>query len=88
MKEEEKLNEPYSVNDYIKQQMKDNAAFNQGFNLGRQLAFSNQHIQIERIESTIKVNKFLSNIKRENIVDIKPMEHNTYLVIYTKEDEQ
>lgn len=86
MKEEE-LNKPYSMNDYIKQQMKDNAAFNQGFNLGKQSAFSNQYVQIERIESTAKVNKFLSNIPRENIVDIKPMEHNTYLVIYTKGDE-
>lgn len=86
MKEEE-LNKPYNVDDYIKQQIKDNAAFNQGFNLGKQSAFSNQHVQIERIESVTKVNKFLSNIKRENIVDIKPMEHNTYLIIYTKEDE-
>jgi len=58
------------------------------FQQGKQITFSNQYVQIERIESVTKVNKFLSNIKRENIVDIKPMEHNTYLVIYTKEDEQ
>lgn len=86
--ESDNVNELYSVNDYIKQQMKDNAAFNQGFNLGKQSAFSNQHIQIQRIEGRGNTNDFLLGIPRENVIDIKPMEHNTYLVIYTEEEHE
>ena len=82
------LAELYSVNDYIKQQMKDDAAFNQGFNLGKQSAFSNQHVQIQRIEGQSNTNDFLLSIPRENIIDIKPMEHNTYLIIFAEEERE
>ena len=76
------------MNEYIKQQMKDNEAFYQGFNLGRQSAFSNQHVQIQRIEGQGNTNDFLLSIPKENIIDIKPMEHNTYLVIYAEEEHE
>ncbi len=82
MKESDKINE------YIKQQMKDNEAFNQGFSLGRQSAFSNQHVQIQRIEGLGNTIDFLSSIPKENIIDIKPMEHNTYLIIYAEEEHE
>lgn len=77
-----------SVDEYIKQQMKDNEAFNQGFNFGRQSAFSNQHVQIQRIEGEGNTNEFLLGIPRENVIDIKSMEHNTYLVIYAEEEHE
>ena len=82
---EEKLTELNSVNDYIKQQMKDNAAFNQGFNLGKQSAFSNQCIQIQKFDSVCNTNEFLKNIPKENIIKIEPLENNTYLVTYSEE---
>ena len=82
---EEKLTELNSVNDYIKQQMKDNAAFNQGFNLGKQSAFSKQCIQIQKFDSVCNTNEFLKNIPKENIIKIEPLENNTYLVTYSEE---
>lgn len=85
---EEKLIELNSVSEYLKQQMKDNKSFNQAFNLGRQSAFSNQHVQIQRIEGQGNTNDFLLSIPRENIIDIKPMEHNTYLIIYAEEEHE
>ena len=48
----------------------------------------NQHVQIQRIEGQSKTNKFLLGIPKENIIDIKPMEHNTYLVIYAEEEHE
>ena len=77
-----------NANEYIIQQMKDNEAFNQGFNLGKQSAFSNQHVQIQRIEGLGNTNDFLLGIPKENIIDIKPMEHNTYLIIYAEEEHE
>ena len=82
------MKESDKINDYVKQQMKDNAAFNQGFNFGKQSAFSNQHVQIQRIEGQGNTNDFLLSIPRENIIDIKPMENNTYLVIYAEEEHE
>lgn len=40
--------------------------------------YAKQHIQIQRIEGQGNVNNFLLSIPRENVIDIKPMEHNTY----------
>jgi hypothetical protein len=77
--------ESYEVNKYIKQQMKDNAAFNQGFNLGRQTAFCGQCIQIQKFDSVHSTNEFLKNISKENIIKIEPLENNTYLVTYSEE---
>lgn len=74
-----------SVNDYIKQQMKDNAAFNQGFNFGKQSAFSGQCIQIQKFDSVHNTNEFLKNIPKENVIKIEPLENNTYLVTYSEE---
>ena len=74
------------LTDKINEEIQYTKDCNQAFQLGKESAFSNQHVQIERIESVTKVNKFLSNIKRENVIDIKPMEHNTYLVIYAEEN--
>ena len=82
---EEKLTELTSVNEYLKQQMKDNAAFNQGFNFGRQSAFSGQCIQIQKFDSVHNTNEFLKNIPKENIIKIEPLENNTYLVTYSEE---
>lgn len=48
--------------------------------------YAKQHIQIQRIEGQGNVNNFLLSIPRENVIDIKPMKHNTYLVIYAKEE--
>ena len=84
---EEKVTKPYSVNEYLKQQMKDNALFNQWFNLGKQSAFSNQFVQIQKFDSVHSTNKFLKDIPRENIIEIKPLENNTYLVIYGEDKE-
>lgn len=50
--------------------------------------YAKQHIQIQRIEGQGNVNNFLLSIPRENVIDIKPMEHNTYLVIYAKEEHE
>ena len=74
-----------SVNKYIKQQMKDNAAFNQGFNFGKQSAFSGQCIQIQKFDSVYNTNEFLKTIPKENVIEIKPLEYNTYLVTYSEE---
>lgn len=49
-------------------------------------AFNNHYVQIQRLESVHDANKFLKDIPKENVIDVKPMENNTYLVIYTKED--
>jgi hypothetical protein len=65
--------------------MEDNAAFNQGFNLGRQTAFCGQCIQIQKFDSVHSTNKFLKNISKENIIKIEPLENNTYLVTYSEE---
>ena len=61
---------------------------NQAFQLGKESAFSNQHVQIQRIEGKSNTNDFLLGIPRENVIDIKPMEHNTYLVIYAEEEHE
>lgn len=74
-----------SMNECIKQQMKDNAAFNQGFNLGRQSAFSGLCLQIQKFDSVHNTNKFLKTIPKENVIEIKPLENNTYLVTYSEE---
>ena len=79
------MKELYSVNDYIKQQINDDAAFNQGFNFGRQSAFSNQCLQIQKFDSVHNTNKFLKTIPKENIIKIEPLENNTYLVTYSEE---
>ena len=50
--------------------------------------YAKQHIQIQRIEGQGNVNNFLLSIPRENVIDIKPMEYNTYLVIYAKEEHE
>lgn len=81
---EEVLTELNNMNKYIEQQK----VFNQGFNLGKQSAFSNQHVQIQRIEGQGNTNDFLLSIPRENIIDVKPMEHNTYLIIYAEEEHE
>lgn len=73
------------TNEYIKQQINDNAAFNQGFNLGRQSAFSGLCIQIQKFDSVHNTNKFLKTIPKENIIKIEPLENNTYLVTYSEE---
>ena len=83
--EEEKLTESNSVNEYLKQQMKDNVLFNQWFNLGKQSAFSGLCIQIQKFDSVYKTNEFLKNIPKENIIKIEPLENNTYLVTYSEE---
>jgi hypothetical protein len=82
---EEKLTELNSVNEYLKQQMKDNALFNQWFNLGKQSAFSGQCIQIQKFDSVHNTNEFLKNIPKENVIKIEPFENNTYLVTYSEE---
>lgn len=82
---EGKLIELNSVNEYIKQQMKDNALFNHWFNLGKQSAFSGQCIQIQKFDSVHNTNKFLKTIPKENIIKIEPLENNTYLVTYCEE---
>ena len=73
------------TNEYIKQQINDNAAFNQGFNFGRQSAFSGLCLQIQKFDSVHNTNKFLKNIPKENVIEIKPLENNTYLVTYSEE---
>lgn len=45
-----------------------------------------KHIQIQRLDSVVNANKFLMTISKDDVVDIKPMENNTYLVIYASED--
>lgn len=47
-----------------------------------------EHVQIQRIEGQGNTNKFLLGIPRENIINIKPMENNTYLVIYAEEEHE
>lgn len=74
-----------SVDEYIKQQMKDNIAFNQGFNFGKLSASSGLCIQIQRFDSVHNTNEFLKNIPKENIIKIEPLENNTYLVTYSEE---
>lgn len=41
-----------------------------------------KHIQIKRLDSVASANNFLMTINKNDVVDIKPMENNTYLVIY------
>lgn len=79
------MKESDNINEYIKQQINDNAAFNQGFNLGRQSAFSGLCLQIQKFDSVHNTNKFLKNIPKENVIEIKPLENNTYLVTYSEE---
>lgn len=47
-----------------------------------------KHVHIERCEGTFNANKLMSNIPREDIIDVKPMDNNTYLVIYVKENDK
>lgn len=82
---EEKLTELNSVNEYLKQQMKDNVLFNHWFNLGRQSVFSGLCLQIQKFDSVYKTNEFLKTIPKENIIKIEPLENNTYLVTYSEE---
>lgn len=74
-----------SVNEYLKQQAKNNSLFGQWFNLGKQYAFSGQCIQIQKFDSVSNTNKFLKNIPKENVIKVKPLENNTYLVTYSEE---
>ena len=50
--------------------------------------YINQHVQIQRIEGQGNTNDFLLGIPRENVIDIKPMENNTYLIIYAEEEHE
>ena len=52
---------------------------------GRQSAFSNQYVQIQKFDSVHSTNKFLKDISRENVIKIEPLENNTYLVTYSEE---
>ena len=45
----------------------------------------NQSVQIQKFDSVLNTNKFLKNIPKENVIEIKPLENNTYLVIYSEE---
>ena len=45
-------------------------------------------IQIERIESVTKTNEFLSKLYKEQILEVRPMENNTYLVVWAENPEQ
>ena len=47
-----------------------------------------KYLQIQKIDSVHNTNEFLKNIPKENIVKIEPLENNTYLVIYVKEDDE
>lgn len=41
--------------------------------------------QIQKFDSVHNTNKFLKNIPKENVIEIKPLENNTYLVTYSEE---
>lgn len=47
-----------------------------------------EHVQIQRIEGQGNTNDFLLGIPRENVIDVKPMENNTYLIIYAEEEHE
>lgn len=47
-----------------------------------------KHIQIQRLDSVVNANNFLMTINKEDVVDVKPMENNTYLIIYICEDKE
>lgn len=70
-----------NISNYIKQMKEDNEAFEPSYELVK-------HVHVERCDGTFQTNKFMSNIPREDIIDVKPMENNTYLVIYAKEDDK
>ena len=72
---------PYSINktsEFIKQQIEDTDAF------------SNQHIQICKFESTHDANKFLKKIPRENFIscsfDFRDVNKDVCFITYVKED--
>ena len=46
---------------------------------------ADQYVQIQKFDSVLNTNKFLKNIPKENVIEIKPLENNTYLVIYSEE---
>lgn len=39
-------------------------------------------VQIQKFDSVHSTNKFLKTISEKNVIEIKPLENNTYLVIY------
>lgn len=48
-------------------------------------ASADQHVQIQKFDSVYHANEFLENIPKENVIEIKPLENNTYLIIYCEE---
>ena len=46
---------------------------------------ANQYVQIQKFDSVCHTNEFLKNIPKANVIEIKPLENNTYLIIYSEE---
>ena len=76
------------IQESIKEQEEYTKAFNLGLETGKSMKDEKPYtVQIDRIESKRAVNDILKGIPGKNVIDIKPMENNTYLVIYKEYEE-
>ena len=84
-----KNSKAYSVGIHIK--MNDDSYKGVNFdieNYVEKIVPNKKHIQIQRLDSVVNANNFLMTVNKEDVVDVKPMENNTYLVIYMCEDKK
>lgn len=67
----------------IKQQQEYTRAFNQGMEVIKSMKEEDPYtVQVEMRTSRVELNNYLKTIAGKNIIDIKPLENNCYLVIY------
>ncbi len=84
----------FKMNREIQQAVKEQEEYTKAFNLGLETGKSMKEeepytVQVEMRSSRLDLNKYLKTIPGKNIIDIKPIENNCYLVIYkefTNED--
>ena len=80
------------IQQIVKEQEDYTKAFNLGLETGKSMKEEEPYtVQVEMRSSRHDLNKYLKTIPGKNIIDIKPLENNCYLVIYkefTNEDDK
>ena len=68
---------------FIEEQEEYTRVFNLGVETGKSMKEEEPYtVQVEIRPSRTELNEYLKTIPGKNVIDIKPMEHNCYLVIY------
>ena len=76
------------IQESIEEQEEYTRIFNLGMEAGKSMKEEEPYtVQVEMRSSRHDLNKYLKTIPGKNVIDIKPMENNCYLVIYKEYEE-